>query len=181
MLGPGDGTVERRKVLDGFGDKNSIGRQPDAPLERDLRAWHDASSRQFTAVHGYVVRDDRSLAMYADTGLCLFLGRRAEQVEAEVMAHDAREQPALGIVAIFGIRGGAVGRELDRPPWRNPERIHAGGFVQNLGDVPPLDGDRQTDAIVFELHRAAVVKLDLSHPRGLDQALVYFLLSSDFM
>jgi hypothetical protein len=79
------------------------------------------------------------------------------------VAKDATEQLALRIIAILGMGSEAVAGRLNRRPRRNPKRTYARRLVQNLGDMPALNADRNADGIVLDLHRPPIVKLCLAH------------------
>lgn len=79
------------------------------------------------------------------------------------MAHDAADQPALGVVAI----GSVVGRErtqLDGSPGRNPKRVYATCLFEQLCDVAAFPGDADPDPLVFHLNDPSIVERALDHP-----------------
>src|SRR5215469_13052216 len=79
------------------------------------------------------------------------------------MAHDAADQPALGVVAI----GSVVGRErtqLDGRPGRNPKRVYATYLFEQLCDVTAFPGDADPDPLVFHLNDPSIVERALDHP-----------------
>src|SRR5271165_3033414 len=139
MLGPADGTVERRQTGYGFGDPDNAFAEFDSALEADLRERQQSPHHETRAGCFDLVWRYRAFAMDADSGRGLFRRRAAEDIEAEVVAQDPREQ-RVGVSA----RG-----RLDGWPRRGPKRIHSGGFVQDLGDVPafPHNGDTEVSVL----------------------------------
>src|SRR5215472_2591530 len=79
------------------------------------------------------------------------------------MAHNAADQPALGVVAI----GSVVGREqtqLDGRPGWNPKRVYATYLFEQLCDVAAFPGDADPDPLVFQLNDPSIVERALDHP-----------------
>jgi hypothetical protein len=87
------------------------------------------------------------------------VGRSTEQVQAQVVAHDARQELRFDAGAVRRVNVRIVGRGLDRRPRRNPQRTDAGGFIENRRDVPAAFEHRHAKRIVFEDRGAAAVEL----------------------
>ena len=79
------------------------------------------------------------------------------------MAHQAREYVGFIARTIFGMSRAAVGGWLDRGPWRGPQRIHAGGFVQYLGNVAAFRGNCETHTFGFDVRGSAISVLYFIH------------------
>lgn len=79
------------------------------PLEAHRRQRHLASTNESAAIVLFdSIRQNRSFPVHSHTSLGLLLRRPAENVEAEIVTHDARQQFALGIPAILGMFSGIV-------------------------------------------------------------------------
>ena len=92
------------------------------------------------------------------SGLGLFQGGAAEDIQAEIMPHDPGQQFALAARAVFGMHGRAVCGRLDGRPGRNPQGIDAGLLVQDLRDVAAFLEHGHTQILVFDSRRAAPVE-----------------------
>ena len=110
-----------------------------------------------------VERGGRGLAVRRQARLRLVGGRTAEDVEAQVVPHDAGEQAGIGAVAVDRVIVRIVGGGLDRGPRRHPERVHAGFLVEHFGDVAAALEDGDPDGVILERRGAAAVVTDVSH------------------
>src|SRR5580693_6055435 len=61
------------------------------------------------------------------------------------------------------MRGEAVGGWFNGRPWRNPERVHSSGFVEDLGDVSAFMRDGDAQAIVLDQRRAPAAETGFGH------------------
>ena len=93
--------------------------------------------------------------MHRQPGGGLRVRRPSENVQAQVVAHDAGEERRVYSAAVLRVHGVLVGRRLDRGPRRRPQRADARRLVQDLGDVTTLPEDRHAQGIVFEPRGAA--------------------------
>ena len=109
--------------------------EPDPPLDPQVRQRQQRPLDEGLARLLELVPHERRLAVHGQPGRGLLVRRPAEDVEAQVVAHDPREQRRVDSAAILGVHGVVVGRRLDRRPRRRPERVDARGLVQDLGDV----------------------------------------------
>ena len=81
-----------------------------------------------------------------------FFGRgHSEQVETQIVAHDARQE--LGVRARPEMRCFSVVNVgwLDGLPVRHPQGTDAGALIEDLGDVAALLEDGHTQEVVFEM------------------------------
>src|SRR5689334_24958772 len=79
------------------------------------------------------------------------------------MAHDASEQFRLRAVAVGAVARRVEVHRFDRGPWRNPERIHPGFLVKDLGDVTAAVQYGEAEGLIFDLCSAAIVEGGLRH------------------
>ena len=90
--------------------------------------------------------ESRLLAGIMGHNLCLdIFGGPSEDVQAQVVSHDAGQQLALGVLPVFGVPRRVVLRWFDGRPGRRPQGVHAAGQMGDPGDVTALhqDGDPQ--------------------------------------
>ena len=73
--------------------------------------------------------------MHRQPGGRLGFGGSAEQIETQVVSHDARQELALRVRAVVGIFDRIEAGRLDRRPGRGPQRIHSAALVGDFGDV----------------------------------------------
>ena len=102
-----------------------------------------------------LVARHRPLAVHRDAGREFLVRRSAENIQAQVVPHDAREQLALHARAVFGVHAGTVRRGLDGAPRRRPQRIDAGFLIEDFGDVPAFLQHGHTQVLVLDCRRAA--------------------------
>src|SRR6266436_2637301 len=94
--------------------------------------------------------------MHSHSRCCLVLRRTAEDVHAEIVAHETGQQFALRIAAVLRVSGRIVSRWLDGRPGRSPKRIDATRFVQQFRVMAPFNKDGQAKRLVLYLDSAAV-------------------------
>ena len=151
MLRPPDGPVEAAQGIDAFADADRASAQRDETFEPDLRERQQRSQPEPVIGDGDRVRRHRCVAMHGQARGRLFNRRPAEDVEADVMTHDAGEQDGLGAGAVrVAVERRIVGGRLDRRPRRGPERIDPGLLVEHLGDVSAFREHGDTDALVLD-------------------------------
>ena len=97
--------------------------------------------------------------MRGETRLGFLVRRWTENIQTQVVPHNAGEQTRIAPASVRVNVSGAVLRWLDRRPWRRPERIDAGGLVEDLGDVSALLQDRHSEIGVLDSGRAAAAIL----------------------
>jgi hypothetical protein len=90
-------------------------------------------------------------------GRRLLRRRAAEDIQAEVVSHDARQQTAFTAFSIYGVHGRPIGRVLDGRPRRGPERIDTGLFIEDFRDVAAFLEYGHAEVLVFDRRRAATV------------------------
>src|SRR5262249_30121794 len=78
------------------------------------------------------------LPMHAEPCRCFLRRRYSKQIQAQVVPLDPGEQ--------FVLRA----RPLEVRPWRHPQWIDPGTFVQNLRDVSALFGYGHAQLVVFD-------------------------------
>ena len=120
--------------------------------ERQMRLHDELAAR-----HLDVVVHDRRLAVHGHAGCGLLRRRRAEDVEAQVVSHDAGEQRRIDVGAVGGMLRPIVGPVVDRRPGRRPERIDALALVEDFRDVATLGEDGHAQRVVLNRHRAAAL------------------------
>src|SRR5260370_32424072 len=118
-----------------------IGVQADAALKLELCQLERGGGDQFVFPDGYGVSVHRRLAVNGDSGRCLFRTGAAKKINADVVAHDAGEQTALGISPILRVARLAERRWLNAGPRWGPQWVHTGRLMQDLGDVAALTQD----------------------------------------
>ena len=155
VLGPGDRPVDARQVLDHFVDPYRSAVQTETPLEPEFGQRQHGAHRKLAVVLTDLVAGDPGLAMHRHAGGGLFRRGSAENVQAQVVAHDAGEQRRLGRVAVFRVGRAIVSGRLDRRPPRRPQRIHLRVLVEDLGDVAAFLEQRDAQVAVFDHDRAA--------------------------
>src|SRR3954465_13438641 len=85
----------------------------------------------------------------------LFLGRSAENVETQVVAHDSRQQLRLDSSAVGGVARLDIIARLDRGPGRNPQWADPARLVQDFGDVSSALKYRDAQVAVLDRRRTA--------------------------
>ena len=128
--------------------------QAETPLEPRIRQRQHGAHRELAVVLADLVAGDSGLAVHRHAGGGLFRRGSAENVEAQVVAHDAGEQRRLDGVAVRRMRCAIVGGGFDRRPLRRPQRIHLCLLVENLGDVAAFLEQRHAEIRVLDDHRA---------------------------
>ena len=96
--------------------------------------------------------------MYDQPSTRLFFRRGSKQIKAQIVPHDARQQLAFCIIAVFGILLRRVLTYIDGGPRRLPKRIHTSLLVQDFGDVTALYRDCNSYLIVFDLRCWKIAK-----------------------
>src|SRR5262245_21564742 len=165
VLRPRDRPVEGREILYSLHHRDAPPFETDLPLEGELRDRHPAARRQFRTGRSNFIGNDAGFSVHVHPGGRLFVRRWTEQVEAQVVAHDAAQQTALDTLSVLRMAPSAVARRLDRSPWRYPQWIHAARLVQNLRDMSALDRHRHADKRILNLDRAAIMERDFGGHR----------------
>jgi sugar lactone lactonase YvrE len=164
VLGPGDGAVGGREIFERLVKfDGAVMAEADVALEAQLSDGELSTLRKPGGIGGDIVAHDGTFAVNGHAGGSFFLGWLAENIEAEVMAHDAGQQFAFGIVAVLRVASAVVGRRLDGRPGRNPKRIHPGGFVEDLGNVSTFMKDRDEQVLVLDGRGAAAAEACFGH------------------
>src|SRR4051812_28738539 len=83
----------------------------------------------------------------------LFLGRSAENVETQVVAHDSRQQLRLDSSSVGGVARSDIIAWLDRRPGRNPQWADPARLVQDFGDVSSPFKHRDAQVAVLNRRR----------------------------
>src|SRR6476469_5355548 len=133
MLHPGKGTIHGSKILDGFPDPYMLAVKLNRSREPELSQRRRQARREFALGLCDVVLINRCFAMHRESGSCLIPRRSSEQVEANIVSHDAGKE--LGVITgSVPIRpfllefGWFHGR-----PVRNPQRTDASTLVEHFG------------------------------------------------
>ena len=132
--------------------------QRDHPLERQLRPLQNAPAPQAVRRRFEIIGDYSRPTVRHDSGPLFFRRRRPENIETEIVTHDARQQIALGIVAVNRVLFRGPFAVFNRRPRRQPQRIHTRGFIENFRNVPPFGEHGHTDFSVFDLKGAAAME-----------------------
>ena len=103
MLGPADGTVDTREVLDALLDAHEPVAELDPPLDPQVRERQQRPLDEGLARLLDLVPPDRRLAVHGEAGGRLGIRRPAEDVEAQVVPHDAREERRVDAAAVLGM------------------------------------------------------------------------------
>jgi hypothetical protein len=119
--------------------------------ERQMRPQHELAARGLS-----VVRDRRRFTVHGHARRSFFRRRTAEDIEAEVVSQDAREQPRIhaGAVDLTPILRTVVSGRFNRRPWGRPQRVDAALFVEDLGEVAAFVDDGDAQLIVLDGRRA---------------------------
>src|SRR5215469_14974366 len=112
MLRPGQGTIHGREILDNFPDPYMLAVKLNRTREPEMSQLKRQARREFVVRLCDGIPIDRGLAMHRQSGSRLIARRSPEQIEAEIVSHDAGQK--LGIIA------GSV------PIW--PPLLEFGGF-----------------------------------------------------
>src|SRR5579862_6210414 len=155
MLSPRDGPIHSGKVFHRFADSYSVLEKGNAPLKAKLCKWQVRLQCEFSAGLENGVGNHRSFAMGSDSQRGFLRRWSSENIQTEIVAHDAGEQTGVHASPVFRMFVRIVGRRLERWPGWSPEWIDAGFLVQNLRDVTAFPQDGHTQIAVLNRHGLA--------------------------
>src|SRR5215475_10929640 len=100
MLCPGKGTIQGRKILDGFANPYMLAVKLNRSRNPELRQGKRRARDEFVSRLGDVILIDRRLAMHGVSGSRLIARWSSEQVETKIVSHDAGQE--------FGVVTGSI-------------------------------------------------------------------------
>ena len=113
VLRPCDRSVEGAGILDALCKVNRILVELNPSLERELSFRQSCAHDERVTFNLRIVLCDGCFAVHGDTGCRFFLGWSTEEVQAQIVPHDAREQLRFRPLAILRVQLRTVGRGLD--------------------------------------------------------------------
>ncbi len=145
VLRPADCTISVRRVYDRFPNYEGVVTQDDAPAELEACYRQPRTCDEHLAGDTQGVGRNRSLTVRRQTGQRFLFGGRSEDIEAQIVTHDAGEQAGIGARAVGHVVRAIECRRLDRRPRWRPQGIHGRGLVEDLSNVAALlqQGDPQ--------------------------------------
>jgi len=155
MLGPADRAIAAREALDCLDDMHRAIVQREAPF--DLQAGERKARAHGEPIPAGVdvVARNRCLAVRTEPGRELLIGRRSEDVEAPVVAHDPGQELRVGAGAVLRVASRIEGGRLDRRPCRRPQRVDPRSLDHDLGDMASFCEHGDLQIAVLDRHRAA--------------------------
>ncbi len=166
VLRPADWAIARRHVLDRFLDPDAAAAKLDAAFELESRERQAGAYGQRRSVGLDFVCRDRRFAVGSQTCRGFVSGRPAEDVEAQVVSHDACEELCVHAGSVCLVHRDVVRRRFNRWPRRRPQRIDPGALVEDLCDVASFFEDCHADLVVFDRSCApAAVRRRAHHAR----------------
>src|SRR5438552_9331292 len=103
MLGPPNGAIKRAKTLDLFGDVHSSVDDFDLTLKMSLCQRQMGLDRELPICFISLVRNNRAFPMRRHSRRELFIRRTTENVEAQIVSHDAGQQLGIAAAAVVGM------------------------------------------------------------------------------
>src|SRR5262249_32496237 len=152
MLGPPNGTIKRAKTLDLLCDSYSLVNEFDLALKMNLCQPKMCLHRELPICFANLVRNNSAFSVRRNSLRKLFVRRTTENVEAQIVPHDAGQQFRIVPAAVFRMFLRVVGRWLNRRPRRNPERIDGRSLIQNLSDVTAFLQYSHTEILILDEH-----------------------------
>jgi hypothetical protein len=166
VLRPGDRPIARVEIFHAFADEDGAIVQRDLPLELQMRQRKGGAGEQSISEPLEIVGHDRTFAVRRQSGGGFLAGRPAENIEAQIVAHDGGQQLVVGAMSVFaGRRPAEVGRSIDRHGGTH-KGIDCRGLLENLRDVSAADKHADAEIFILDGYRAAALVTSLGHRCG---------------